>query len=167
MNAIKVRTGDCYFLPSGTLHAMGAGILAAEVQTPSDTTFRVYDWNRLEASGKPRTLHVDQALECIDFSPAIPAQPMVTDGSGSPVATRLVACDYFSIDRIVLPEGDMQVVAPEMAVWIILQGQGVITVDDAGPTAFARGDTLLLPPEMKNPRVRTIAQCAWLEVRVP
>ncbi len=167
MNAIKVRTGDCHFLPSGTLHAMGAGILAAEVQTPSDTTFRVFDWNRLEASGKPRTLHIQEALECIDFAPPAPPQPVVIEGAGSPVATRLVACDYFTIDRIELPEGDTQIVAPEMAVWIILQGQGVIAVDGQAPTAFTRGDTLLLPPEMKDPRVRTIAQCAWLEVRLP
>src|SRR5215217_5673649 len=67
--AIPVKPGQCFYLPSGTVHALGAGILAAEVQTPSDTTFRVYDFNRVEAAtGKPRKLHVEQALACIDFS---------------------------------------------------------------------------------------------------
>ena len=63
-----MKAGHCHYLPSGTVHALGAGILAAEVQTPSDTTFRVFDFNRLEPTGKPRTFHVEQALECIDFS---------------------------------------------------------------------------------------------------
>jgi len=165
LNMTKVRTGDCHFLPSGTVHAMGGGILAAEVQTPSDTTFRVFDWNRLEANGKPRTLHIKEALECISFEAA--AMPRAIDGSGSPVATRLAACKFFTIDRVELPQGDTQIVAPEMAVWIVLNGQGVITVDGQANTAFAKGDTLLLPGSMKNPRVRTIAECAWLEVRVP
>jgi mannose-6-phosphate isomerase len=165
LNVIRVRTGDCHFLPSGTVHAMGAGILAAEVQTPSDTTFRVFDWNRLEASGKPRTLHIAEALECISFEAA--AVPQAIEGSGSPVATRLVACEFFTIDRVEVPQGDTQIVSPGMAVWIILQGQGVISAGDCPPTAFARGDTILLPAGMKDPRVRTIADCAWLEVRVP
>ncbi|HVT80662.1 MAG TPA: type I phosphomannose isomerase catalytic subunit [Phycisphaerae bacterium] len=163
LNVIRVRTGDCHFLPSGTVHAMGAGILAAEVQTPSDTTFRVFDWNRLEANGKPRTLHIKEALECISFDAV--ATPSAIEGSGSPVATRLAACEFFTIDRVELPLGDTQIVAPEMAVWIVLNGQGVITVDGQANTAFAKGDTLLLPAGMENPRVRTIADCAWLEVK--
>ena len=58
--AIPAKPGDCYFLPSGTVHALGAGILVAEVQTPSDTTFRVFDFNRLE-NGQPRKLHIDES----------------------------------------------------------------------------------------------------------
>ena len=61
VNAMAVKPGQCIFLPSGTLHALGAGILVAEVQTPSDTTFRVWDFERLE-NGRPRKLHVEEAL---------------------------------------------------------------------------------------------------------
>ena len=69
INSIPVKAGDCFYLPSGTVHALGAGILAAEVQTPSDTTYRVFDFNRNDPStGEPRTLHVEQAMQCIDFS---------------------------------------------------------------------------------------------------
>ena len=69
IQSIKVKAGDCYYLPSGTVHALGAGILAAEVQTPSDTTFRVHDFNRVDPStGKLRKLHVEEALACIDFN---------------------------------------------------------------------------------------------------
>jgi mannose-6-phosphate isomerase len=72
MNAVKVTPGECYNLPSGTCHALGAGVVCLEVQTASDTTFRVFDWGR---SG--RELHVQQALECIDFdsAPAAPVRP--------------------------------------------------------------------------------------------
>src|SRR5207244_9011005 len=69
VNAIPVKPGQCFFLPSGTVHALGEGILVAEVQTPSDTTFRLFDFNRIDPStGRPRALHFEQALDCIDFS---------------------------------------------------------------------------------------------------
>src|SRR5690606_14007588 len=62
--AIPAEPGDCHYLPSGTCHALGAGVLVAEVQTPSDTTFRVYDWGRTG-----RALHIEQAMQCIEFGP--------------------------------------------------------------------------------------------------
>jgi len=162
LNAIPVRTGDCHYLPSGTVHALGAGLLVAEVQTPSDTTFRVFDWNRLTADGKPRTLHVEEALACIRFGPT-PDHPL----TNTPGATRLAQCEHFTIDRVELPHNTQRPIPKEMAVWIILQGQGVITVEGHPPTAFARGDTLLLPPAMNAAQVKTIANAAWLEVKVP
>jgi mannose-6-phosphate isomerase len=171
LHAVKVRPGDCHFLASGTLHALGAGILAAEVQTPSDTTFRVFDWNRLGPTGKPRTLHVSEALEVINFIAPGPHQPTThspagTGGIGGG-GTRLVSCDYFTLDRVQLPQGQMEKAPPGIAVWIILEGQGVISCDGYGPTAFARGDTLLLPANMKDAAVKTIANCTWLDARVP
>ena len=164
LNAIPVRTGDCHYLPSGTVHALGAGLLVAEVQTPSDTTFRVFDWNRLTADGKPRTLHIEEALACIHFGPN-PDHPL--SGTATPGATRLAECEHFTIDRVELPLNTQRPLPDEMAVWIILQGQGVITIEGHPPTAFARGDTLLLPPEMNAAQVKTIADAAWLEVMVP
>ncbi len=69
IQSVPTQPGQCHYLPSGTIHALGAGILVAEVQTPSDTTFRVYDFNRVDPStGQLRKLHVEQALVCIDFS---------------------------------------------------------------------------------------------------
>src|SRR5687768_11697072 len=102
LTAIPSKPGDCYFLPSGTVHALGAGILVAEVQTPSDTTFRVYDFNRVDATtGKPRTLHVEQALDCIDFSGA--AEPKQTRSHVAgffTTVTRLVSSPYFKIEKV-------------------------------------------------------------------
>jgi mannose-6-phosphate isomerase len=69
---IRVKTGDAAFLPSGRLHALGAGNLLIEIQQNSDTTYRVFDWNRVDETGKQRQLHIDQALQCIDFSDVRP-----------------------------------------------------------------------------------------------
>jgi mannose-6-phosphate isomerase len=164
LNAINVRTGDCYYLPSGTVHALGAGLLCAEVQTPSDTTFRVFDWNRLGSDGKPRALHVEEALACISFAP--PAEEPLT-GTGEPGVRRLAQCAYFTIDRVERARDTQRPLAPDMAVWIVVQGQGVINVEGYPPTAFARGDTLLLPPGMKGAVVKTVADAIWLEAKVP
>jgi mannose-6-phosphate isomerase len=169
LNAIKVRSGDCHYLKSGTVHALGAGILAAEVQTPSDTTFRVFDWNRLGPDGKSRTLHVDQAMACIDFEAtddAAEEKSEIVDGDAT--IRHLVNCDYFSLEHVSLGrDGKKAVVLKEPVIWIVLDGQGVINVQGHSPTAFARGDTLLLPAGMKDAAVRTVTECAWLEARLP
>lgn len=170
LNAIKVRAGDCHYLKSGTVHALGAGILAAEVQTPSDTTFRVYDFNRLGPDGKPRQLHVQQALEVIQFAP-----PSKDDaGQRSHVAsifttvTRLVTCEFFTLERVkMVQDYEQDIPYSEPVVWIVLEGQGVIQCEGTGPTAFTKGDTILLPAGMKKGKVRTITDCAWLEAKLP
>jgi mannose-6-phosphate isomerase len=68
VHKIRVKSGDAAFLPAGRLHALGAGNLLIEIQQNSDTTYRVFDWNRVDDKGKQRQLHIDQALQCIDFT---------------------------------------------------------------------------------------------------
>ncbi len=156
------------------LHAMGAGILAAEVQTPSDTTFRVFDWNRLGPDGKPRALHIEQALEVIDFNPP-PAQP--AGGVRSHVAgvfttvSRLVTCEHFTLERVkMVQDFEQDVPYSEPVVWIVIEGQGVIECEAEGiarRTAFTKGDTLLLPAGMKGGKVKMVTDATWLEARLP
>jgi mannose-6-phosphate isomerase len=177
LNVIPVKTGDCHYLPSGTVHALGAGILAAEVQTPSDTTFRVFDWNRLGPDGQPRKLHVGQALECIQFGPSDSDAAPAADGSDKTqfstaetrgARRRLVSCDFFTLDHITADARLRQMLSPaEPVVWMVLAGQGVIECADAGPTAFAPGQTLLLPANMREARVKTVTDAAWLEAKLP
>ncbi len=170
--AVPVQAGDCHFLESGTVHALGAGVLVAEVQTPSDTTFRVFDWNRLGPDGKARTLHIQEALEVIDFSPPAPAIPqrrnyLVEDT----VVTELVSCDYFSIHRLTVPEGSQTFPADWMdekpEVWMCLSGQGVLEILDAAPLAFAPGETLLIPASARQIRLRVVSVCTLLRIRLP
>jgi mannose-6-phosphate isomerase len=72
VHKIRVKAGDAAFLPAGRFHAVGAGTLLIEIQQNSDTTYRVFDWNRADSGGKQRQLHVDQALQCIDFNDVAP-----------------------------------------------------------------------------------------------
>jgi mannose-6-phosphate isomerase len=169
LRAIPVKDGQCFFLPSGTVHALGAGILAAEVQTPSDTTFRVYDFNRLE-NGKPRKLHIEQAMACIDFSgtPA-PVEPRSHVAGFHTTVTRLCSSPYFKIEKVRFSEGvEEPVPYDEPVVWMMLEGKAQVRVDGIKePTTFQRGETVLLPAKMKNPTIKTIEDCIWLEVTFP
>jgi mannose-6-phosphate isomerase len=137
MIAVPAIVGECHNLPSGTCHALGAGVLAAEIQTPSDTTFRVYDWGR-----RGRELHVAQALACIDFGPAPgPASIPAGDTRG-----RLVTTEYFVVDGLRLPAGAEMPLAfgPRATVVMMLEGSGTLTTA-AGRTPLRAGQTALVP----------------------
>ncbi|MGC9259484.1 MAG: type I phosphomannose isomerase catalytic subunit [Phycisphaerae bacterium] len=174
LQAVPVQAGDCHFVESGTVHALGAGVLVAEVQTPSDTTFRVFDWNRLAPNGKARTLHIQEALEVINFAAPISVPPprrnYVVDDT---VVTELVSCDYFSMDRLTIPDGSETLppdwLADKPEVWICLSGQGVLETLDAGVQglAFAPGETILIPATARQLRLRVVSACTLLRVRLP
>ena len=171
IQSVPAKEGHCFYLPSGTVHALGAGILAAEVQTPSDTTFRVFDFNRIDPStGQPRKLHVNEALECIDFSgnPEPPQKRSHAAGYFTTVS-RLVTSPYFTLEKVRMIEGVQEPVPyDEPVVWIMLDGQAEVKVDDVKePTRITRGDTVLVPASMKNPVLRTTSDCIWLEVTFP
>jgi mannose-6-phosphate isomerase len=171
INPIKAKEGQCHFLPSGTVHALGAGILVAEVQTPSDTTYRVFDFNRIDAStGKLRTLHVEQALECIDFSGTpLPQQPRSHVAGYFTTVSRLVTSPYFVLEKVRFIEGVQEPVPYDQpVVWIMVEGQAELRVADLNePVLMTRGETVLLPAAMKNPTIRTNCDCVWLEVTFP
>ncbi len=170
LQAVPARTGDCHYLESGTVHALGAGVLVAEVQTPSDTTFRLFDWNRLDANGKPRQLHIEPALEVIGFDAAPPPAPAAMDrgpGNGPWRSTELAHGPHFSIRRVSLEQGSGAVAGGQAVVWICIRGQGVLTCQDSPPTAFAAGETLLIPAGIRRPRLAVVSPCTWLEAHLP
>jgi mannose-6-phosphate isomerase len=138
LNIIPVKPGQCHFLPAGTVHAIAAGILIAEIQTPSDTTFRVFDWNRLQ-NGKPRQLHIEQALESINFGQKAKDLPVTT-------SDRLADNEFFKIDKITAQTGtSKKIIKGTMKVIIIISGRGQITSNDCKAVDFAKGQTILLP----------------------
>ncbi len=100
LHSFQPRTGDCIFIPAGTMHAIGAGLLIAEIQQASNTTFRVYDWGRVDTDGHPRPLHIEQAIEVTDFSrgPVNPSPPQKPNGS---CWSELVSCDKFVMSKAV------------------------------------------------------------------
>ena len=98
---IPVQRGDAMFLPSGRVHALGAGNLIFEIQQNSDTTYRVFDWNRVGLDGKPRELHIPQALAAIDFDDFEPAlAPTAWQPVGASDWRRLADCDLFTVDLL-------------------------------------------------------------------
>jgi mannose-6-phosphate isomerase len=137
--AVPVSVGECHFIPAGTAHAIGAGLLIAEVQTTSDTTYRVFDWNRVDGSGKPRQLHIEEALESIHFDVTPDKLPVTRVG-------RLVDCDYFKVDKGHRGEGgEVRLTRGIMRVLITLTGGGTILSRQAEPVDFAAGDSLIIP----------------------
>ncbi len=98
VHAITPRVGDSIFITSGRLHAIGAGFLIHEIQQNSDTTYRVFDWNRLGLDGKPRELHVAESLASIDYDDF---EPMMDP----PVGENLATCEYFKTDKVSLKCG--------------------------------------------------------------
>ncbi len=172
LRKIRVKPGDCYYLPSGTAHALGAGVLVAEVQTPSDVTYRTYDWGRSDsATGKPRELHLDRAIECIDFD--VPSPPPMQERSHvaslSKTVTRLVDCPSFVIDKVRMAEGaEQEIPDTESVVWMVLAGAGLIDWKGAdGPIEFGRGNVVLLPAALSETRVKITSDAQWLAVNVP
>lgn len=146
MQAVPAIAGECHLLPSGTLHALGAGVLVAEVQTPSDTTFRVYDWGR-----QGRALHVEEALECIQWEQARDATRLA---AGQDRAT-LVTTGFFDLVEHRLRPGDafLALDAPTRPVVVMLVKGGPIVVElgeqplesAQAPMNVTLGETLLVP----------------------
>jgi mannose-6-phosphate isomerase len=104
LHSFTPRPGDCLFLPAGTVHAVGGGVLMAEVQQTSDATFRLFDWNRRDANGRSRELHVEQAFACINWKQG-PVQPVhvadFCEPPQGPVERQpLVECRYFALEYV-------------------------------------------------------------------
>ena len=144
---VEVKPGDLVPVPPGTVHAIGAGVLLAEVQQPSDTTYRVYDWGRMGLDGKPRQLHLDQALDSIHFGEDPP--PMVREGEMGNTGT--VNMDLFQIviSRLFAGGGmfseDLVYQGPGPVVVVGLEGEACLEVEHHEPLWCGRGDVALIP----------------------
>ena len=139
LEKVTVEKGQCHFLPAGTAHAIGPGLLIAEIQMPSDTTYRVFDWNRLDEAGKARELHIEEALESIHFDASGDNLSVTTMG-------RLADCEYFRVDKGHQAKGCELLLSPgQMKTLIIISGFGTITGGRGSEVEFMAGDTLLVP----------------------
>lgn len=119
LHSFAPQPGDCLFLPAGTVHAVGGGVLMAEIQETSDATFRLFDWNRVDAQGKPRKLHIDEAFASVhwDFGPVEPTRVTVGNAKRLPLAE----CEIFRLEHLSAPAtlgvGRLQSL-------IVLEGEG-------------------------------------------
>jgi len=139
--AIDVKAGDFIYLPAGVLHAIGGGIVLAEIQQSSDTTYRVFDWNRMGLDGKPRQLHVEQALASINYD--VRGKPAhATPFSGRPG----IRCKFFSFERVNLQAlGEMPLDAGRPRILCCLEGQGILGNFSDSSFELKKGESCLVP----------------------
>jgi mannose-6-phosphate isomerase len=158
LRKINVKVGQCYYIPAGMPHALGAGLLVAEVETPSDTTFRIFDWNRIDENSKPRTLHINEAIESIHFDS--------TDNDFSAATTgRLVDCDFFKVDKgHQMSNSEVLISSRQLKVLIFLSGSGTIT-GGGNPVEFKAGETILIPAAYEGV-LRFSAETEYLTVTI-
>lgn len=148
LNAIPVKPGDAYFIPAGTVHAIGTGMLIAEIQQTSDITYRVFDWNRTDKEGHPRELHTELAVDAIDF--AAPVRNISrTPQKGS--AELLVECPYFTTNLVDVDGRVERELASRdsFTVYICTEGEMTLT-SSGGSMKIAKDDIVLIPADQDN-----------------
>ena len=159
LNRVDVKRGDVFFIPAGTVHAIGAGILICEIQQNSNTTYRVYDYNRRDKDGNLRPLHVAKALEVSNLqkSPDLPATP---DGED----ILLAACEYFEVRRLRV-DGTTAVTADETSFVSLMatDGAGILSFD-GGEILFEKGDSLFIPAQ--NATFTVSGKCELVQSKV-
>lgn len=162
LDAHPVQQGDVYFLETGTVHAIGAGILIAEIQQTSDITYRIYDWDRVDAQGNSRELHIDLALDAINYDKINAHKPYSRTPDHS---HEVVHCRYFDTNYIKLEQGlSRQHDGNSFVVYMVVEG--ALQIGVAGNTyVYSSGQTVLLPAALTQYRLEGHAEV--LEIRVP
>lgn len=146
LHRFQPKVGDSVFLPAGTVHALGEGLLVAEIQQASDTTYRLFDWNRVGPDGRPRPLHIEPGLEAVDYDRG-PVHPQKPQPTGRPGVSRLVACEKFILDHWQFDAS--QPAGGDRRCHIICVLAGSLQVQgDPAAEAVPRGGTLLLPADL-------------------
>jgi mannose-6-phosphate isomerase len=165
LHRVPVRAGDAMFLPSGRVHAIGAGLVIFEIQQNSDTTYRVFDWNRVGLDGKPRELHVAQSLASIDFNDFEPAlvQSKFT-GDRSIKRRPLVNDPLFNVEAWRMNAGTNRLMEPEK-LQIVAATNGRLEIQ-AGSTALnlSAGQFCLIPAGLERTEISARSDAAWLQV---
>lgn len=163
MNAQKVRPGDTFYIPTGRVHAIGAGVLLAEIQQTSDVTYRIYDYDRVDAkTGKKRELHTEEAKSAIDYSVRDTYDTIYEENINRPNV--LVHSPYFKTDLLIV-EGEMKLDYSEQdsfVIYMCVEGSATLQVEGA-EYPMDLGETLLIPASVDEVILRSLG-CRILEV---
>ena len=147
LEEVKVKTGDVFFLETGTVHAIGAGLLVAEIQQTSDITYRLYDFDRVDSEGNKRELHVDLALEAINYN-KVETQKKYNEVEN--VSNEMVNCPYFTTNYLKL-SGELNVSksATSFTVYMCTEGEFQLEYNQE-QYHYSKGDTVLIPAAMTD-----------------
>lgn len=148
LHVIEPQAGQCIFIPAGTVHALGGGLVVAEIQQSSDTTFRLFDWNRVGDDGRPRKLHIEEALDVTDYSrgPIVPQMPHAdSDGLES-----LVRCDKFELKQATFGTDSpgKKIVVRDLespVIMTVVKGAAELACDDQWRRSAKVGESFLIP----------------------
>ena len=165
LNFEKVTDGDVFFIPAGRVHALGPGILLAEIQQTSDTTYRIYDWDRIAADGTKRELHTKEALDAIDFDMAEGYKTRYKAEKNK--TTNLVACPQFTTNLLDLDQG-ISKDYEELDSFVILMGvEGNSTLNwDEETMEIKTGDAIVIPNVINHIELRPKGNAKILEIYI-
>lgn len=170
LNAVPVRAGDTIFIPGGRVHAIGEGLLILEVQQNSNTTYRVDDWGRVGHDGKPRELHVEQALNVIRFKDDAPTRTVPRSVSHDPHAetTLLVECPFFRLEQITLADA-LEVCHDGAGFHAVFTTHEQVAIEVGADTVIVpRGRTCLIPAMLNHYTLRaTVPDTRLLRITLP
>lgn len=163
LNVDKVNEGDTYFIEVGRVHSIGAGVLLAEIQQTSDITYRVYDWDRVDAKGKERELHNDLALDAFNFN--MKEDFRVSYSKIDNLSNSMVACPYFTtnyleVNRSIEKKNEVD----SFIIYMCVDGEAEIRIDQTKET-ITKGETVLLPAAIQSYQI-TSKNARLLEVYV-
>lgn len=164
LNREAVKAGDSYFIEVGLIHAIGAGVLLAEIQQTSDITYRVYDWDRVDDKGNERELHNDLAIDAINFE--IKDNYKVGYSKTKNVSNEVVSCPYFTTNFL---EIDSEIISKELSydsftIYMCVEGEASIETEK-GLEKLNNGETILIPAAIKTFKI-TAKNAKLLEVYV-
>jgi mannose-6-phosphate isomerase len=161
----SVRAGETYFIPAGTVHAIGAGLTVCEIQQNSDITYRLYDYNRPGTDGRPRALHVEESLRVLRATtPAGLTAPV--NWPGEKGRTLLAACPYFVTERWSIETLRECNASGHVEVWIVIEGAAQIEAGDARERIKA-GEAVIVPASVESLRIRPAPRCTLLRSYPP
>jgi len=149
---INVKKDDCFFIPAGLVHAIGEGLIIAEIQQNSDTTYRIYDYNRFGADGNPRELHIEKALQVINFENTQKNAKPVVGKHGDYIVTQYVSCKYFTFEKIEV-ENEYNSDVNQFEILFFSEGEGTVEANGVCER-FRKGDTFVMPQEVGNYKIQ-------------
>lgn len=165
LNTVKVKKGDVLFIPAGLVHAIGSGILIAEIQQNSNTTYRMYDYNRRDKDGKTRELHIDKALQVINNSlPCEITKPIEFENASGVIRKTLCKCEYFNAETMSINNGEYRFNENKMRFFLCLEGNGEFIFNNE-TYSFEKGDAYLCPEAIGEYTVRS-SECELITATV-
>ncbi len=167
LNSEKVKPGDVFYIPAGRVHAIGSGIVLAEIQQTSDITYRIYDWDRKDNDGNSRDLHTDMALDAIDFK-AYDSYKTIYKAHNNRTS-RILTSNYFETNIVefndVIEKNYNRL--DSFVIFMCIEGKFEINYNESETIPVEKGETILIPAVIEHLILKPVVLCKLLEVYIP